>query len=256
MFGVAWLSIAPVKGLALLAVEEVELLTSGVADNRRFHLVDERGELYNALGDGRLLTVVPDYDGDNDVLTLRFPDGSTVSGSAGVDGELTTDFYGRLVPGRLVVGPWGAALSSYCGKPIRVVRSDVSGAAVDRGNGAVSLVSEASVAELSRRSGTDVDPRRFRMLVGLRGCTPHEEDEWLGRRVRLGEAVVRPLGTVARCAITTRNPDTGHRDFATLRAISAYRVPRPWSEGIDFGVYGEVVEPGRVRVGDEVEPLR
>jgi MOSC domain-containing protein YiiM len=40
----------------------------------------------------------------------------------------------------------------------------------------------------------------------------------------------------------------------TLRGIRAYRGRR---EGtlIDFGVYFDVAEPGRVRVGDEVVPL-
>jgi len=91
-------------------------------------------------------------------------------------------------------------------------------------------------------------------LVGLGGCEPHEEDGWCGRDVRVGEAVVRPLEPVARCAITTQSPETGERDFDTLRAIKEYRGVRP-SDGksLDFGVFGTVVKPGRVRVGDPVE---
>jgi uncharacterized protein YcbX len=83
---------------------------------------------------------------------------------------------------------------------------------------------------------------------------PHEEDQWVGADVRIGEAVVRVREQVARCAITTKNPDTGERDLDTLRAIKGYRGVREGNH-VDFGVYGEVVEPGRVRVGDPVEPL-
>jgi len=111
------------------------------------------------------------------------------------------------------------------------------------------------VDELARQAGVDsTDVRRFRMLVGVGGGEPHQEDAWIGRDVRIGEAVVRVHEQVARCAITTKNPDTGERDLDTLRVIKAYRGTRGEKQ-LDFGVYGEVVTPGRVRVGDPVEPL-
>jgi uncharacterized protein YcbX len=92
------------------------------------------------------------------------------------------------------------------------------------------------------------------MLFTLAGCDAHEEDEWNGRLVRFGDAVVRVGGAVPRCAVTTRDPDTGKRDLDTLHLIKRYRGVRD-GEHIDFGVYGQVVEPGSVRVGDPVEPL-
>ena len=93
---------------------------------------------------------------------------------------------------------------------------------------------------------------RFRMLLEIEGCAPHEEDTWRGRRARLGEAVVEIGGPVPRCATTTRDPSTGKRDFDTLREIARYRGKRDGKQ-IDFGVYAHVVRPGRVRVGDAVE---
>ena len=92
----------------------------------------------------------------------------------------------------------------------------------------------------------------------MSGARPHEEDEWLGREVEIGDALVRFLGTVGRCAVTTRDPDTGARDLDTLRAIGRYRgfaVKRGGKRELDFGIYGDVVRPGRVRVGDAVVPL-
>jgi uncharacterized protein len=66
-------------------------------------------------------------------------------------------------------------------------------------------------------------------------------------------AVVAPAGLVGRCAVTTCNPESGERDLDTLRVLAGYREP---AEGAPaFGVYGTVVEPGRVRLGDEVTPL-
>jgi uncharacterized protein YcbX len=252
---VAWLSIAPVKGLALVHSEELVLGPEGVAENRRFYLVDAAGVRYSVRDHGPLVQVQPRYDADAERLTLSFPDGTVADGEVALGEEIVTDFYGRDVSGRAVEGPWNAALSAHAGEAIRLVKTDRLGAGVDRGGGPVTLVSEASLAELAHRSDRSepVDGRRFRMLVGLEGCRAHEEDEWCGRELRIGEAVVRVLAPVARCAATTRNPDTGERDFDTLHAIKAYRGLRE-GKNIDFGVVGEVARPGRIRVGDRVEP--
>ncbi len=145
------------------------------------------------------------------------------------------------------------------GLSLRLVQSP-PGLAVDRGRGHVSLISTASLAELGRNGGQTepVDGRRFRMLFELDGCAPHEEDGWVKRHLRIGDATIRVRGDVGRCAITTQNPETGRPDFDTLRTISAYRGLSENDAGqrhIPFGVYGEVTEPGRVTVGDSVEPV-
>jgi uncharacterized protein YcbX len=85
---------------------------------------------------------------------------------------------------------------------------------------------------------------------------PHEEDTWVKRHVRIGEALVRLRGDVGRCAITTQNPETGVPDFDTLRTIRSYReitANEAGTKHVPFGVYGEVVEPGKVALGDRVE---
>ena len=86
------------------------------------------------------------------------------------------------------------------------------------------------------------------MLFDLDGCEPHEEDEWEGRPVRIGEAVVRPTLAVERCAVTTRDPETGRRDLDTLHLIRGYREPRGEVE-IPFGMLAEVerARPGAGR---------
>lgn len=256
MPSVSWLSIAPVKGLALVRPDEVELGRAGVAENRRFYLVDADGRQFGLLRNGRPVQIRPDYDERSDRLSLHFPDGSVVDGEVALAEPVTAAFHGgRPVAGRYVAGPWSEAISAHAGRPLRLVKTDRPGDGVDRARGQVSLVSDASVDEIGRQGGREeVDARRFRMLLGVAGCEPHEEDEWVGRDLQVGEAVVRLRGHVGRCAITTQNPETGVPDFDTLRTIKAYRGLRDGQ--LDFGVYGEVVEPGRVKVGDPVEPLQ
>jgi len=80
MPSIAWLSTAPVKGLALVDVDEIDLTPDGVADNRRFWIVDERGAMYTQLRDGRLAQVQAAFDARGGRLELRFPDGERVAG--------------------------------------------------------------------------------------------------------------------------------------------------------------------------------
>ena len=255
---VSRISIAPVKGLALVHPDEVALEQTGVVANRRFHIVDAEGRRYNQLRNGELVRIKPEYDPESGRLTLRFPGGIVADGTVEPGEEITTDFYGRPVAGRIVTGPWSEALSSWAGRPLRLVQS-APGQAVDRRRGDVSLVSTASLAELARNGGQrEVDGRRFRMLFELESCEPHEEDGWVKRHLRIGEALVYLRNDVGRCAITTQNPETGVPDFDTLRAISAYRDLTENEAGkkhIPFGVFGEVVEPGRVAVGDTAEAV-
>jgi uncharacterized protein YcbX len=248
---VARLSLTPVKSLALHHPDEVLLEECGVAANRRFYLVREDGRLLAGLHHGPLVRVRADWDEESDRLALTFPEGSVVEGNVRLGAPVLTDFWGHRVRGRVVEGPWTGALSAFVGKPLRLVKADDPGGAVDIEP--VTIASEASVAELARRAGRDgVDGRRFRMLIDVGGCEPHEEDSWVGERLRIGHALVGVTGPVPRCATTTRDPSTGIRDFDVLRAIAAYRGRREGKK-VDFGVYARVLEPGRVRVGDPVE---
>jgi MOSC domain-containing protein len=250
---VSRLSITPVKSLALHHPDEVLLEACGVAANRRFYLVREDGRLLAGLHHGPLVQVRADWDEEADRLALTFPDGARLEEAVRADEPIVTDFWGHRVSGRVVEGPWAEALSAFVGKPLRLVKADEPGGGVDAET--VTISSEASVDELARQAGQEaLDGRRFRMLVEVTGCAPHEEDSWAGSAVRIGQALVEILGPVPRCATTTRDPSTGIRDFDALRALAAYRGRRDGKK-IDFGVYGRVLEPGRARVGDSVETV-
>ena len=189
-------------------------------------------------------------------LHLRFPDGTALEGDVELGEPVETSFFGRPVTGRMVEGPWGEALSELAGRPLRLVRTDREGAGHDRGPRAgASLVSTGSLDALGVAAGATrpVDGRRFRMTIGVDGVEPHAEDGWIGGRVRVGGAVVVVRANVGRCAVTTLDPDSGVRDLDTLGAIAAYREDVPTDEPLPFGVWCEVVEPGRVAVGDAVE---
>jgi uncharacterized protein YcbX len=252
---VAWISVAPVKGLALRRLDRCELTEAGIVGDRQFFLVDENDRLVNSKGLGVLQQVVPNYDEAAGLLALAFPDGTSVSQELALDGTVDAQFWNVGLPVRVVAGPWSEAISDFAGRDLRLVRAP--GPAPDRmRTGAATLLGTGSLRAMARVVGVDdVDGRRFRMNFGIDGVEEHEEDEWLGRRVRIGEAVVIPHGNVGRCAVTTQNPDTGAPDLDTLKALAAYRQDIETTEPLPFGIHMAVAEPGRVCLGDTVELL-
>ncbi len=253
MATLARINVTPVKGTALHHLDATTLVPQGIAGNRRFYLADDRGRLYSGLGYGPLVQVVCDVE--NDVLRCRFPDGSEVVAATNVLGEIEeTDFDGRAVPGRQVGDGIADAFSAYVGEPVRLFRTERDGDGPDELP--LTMVSFASVEALGRHGGYEgeLDSLRFRINLELDGAAPFEEESWDGRRVRIGEAVVRIAGQIPRCAVTTQDPTTGLRDWNTLKQIAAFR-PLMQTRQVPFGVYATVEEPGRVAVGDTVTTL-
>lgn len=250
------ISIAPVKALHLVHPDEVELTHAGVVGDRRFWMVDADGRLLNVKRIPSLTRVRAEWDETTRRLSLAFPDGETVDGVVEPGEPVDAILYDEPHPSRAVPGPWQEALSSYAGQPLTLLWSERG--AVDRGallGGWASIVSRGSLERLREEAGEDgpVDGRRFRMLFEIDGVGPHEEDEWIGGRVAVGDAVIESAGDVGRCAVTTRNPDSGELDLDTLRVLTQYR-PEGQTERLPFGIWGNVVEPGRVRLGDPVVP--
>jgi uncharacterized protein YcbX len=52
--------------------------------------------------------------------------------------------------------------------------------------------------------------------------------------------------------ITNRHPETGEIDLQTLKILGGYRKTIETTEPVAFGIYGEVVRPGTIGLGDPV----
>jgi uncharacterized protein YcbX len=255
MPSVSRLSVTPVRSLALHHPDAVALGPHGVADDRRYLILTPDDRLFDGTKHGPLVRMRAELAHDPERLTLHLPDGRAVQGLVELGPARHVTIYRRTFTVRAVIGPWAEAIGAVVGREVTLAR--VERLPEERDRNPVSVVSEASVHELERQGndGRPLDPRRFRMLIQLAGAVAHEEDGWIGRRVRIGsEVVVRVTKPDPRCVITTQDPATGERDFPTLHAIKAYRGLRD-GRHIDFGVYADVVTPGVVRLGDEVSPL-
>lgn len=237
------------KSLGLQNPASVTVGPNGIEGDRRFHLIDSAQKLVTQREIFSLVQIDARYDLPSAVLHLNFPDGKLVTDKIILGKKVNTLFWGRTVPGNIVIGPFNEALSDFCGTDVRLVSSTYSGQCQDEYP--ISILSKSSLLmplDLPK-AVNPIDARRFRPTFLLSGSSAHEEDEWLGRSIQIGDSLQLMLTSRdPRCAITTHNPVTGSPDLDILRLILEYRPDhRPY-----FGVYGEVVHPGIVSLGDVV----
>ena len=252
MLRVRAIHVSAVKSLHLTPVAEALIGPDGVEHDRRFMLVDGTGRVATQRQLPVLAQVSSSYDAEADVLELRLPGGRVVRDVPAMVGRTSVDLWGREVPASVMSGPFAEAVSALAGSPLRLLRADDGLRALD--SHPVSLLSQASVDEVGRQGGrAQLDARRFRPTLLIDGCDAHAEDAWVGGRVRAGELVLTVVRLDPRCALTTLDPDTGARDADTLRWLAGYRPPQ--NGEVFCGIYADVETPGRVRVGDLVEPL-
>ena len=247
------INIAPVKSLGLSHPTTVNVGKSGIVEDRRFHVIDERGRLMTQRQIARMVQVKANYCLEPETLTLTFPDGSMVKSIPDTTDAVTTFIFGRMVKGNVVAGYFNEALSTFCDADLQLVKSEEPGQAQDAYP--VSILSQGSLDQLASQAGlsSPLDNRRFRPNFLVENSTPHEEDTWVGSDVSIGDEVrVNVVSRDPRCAITTHDPNTGQRDMNTLRVILGYR---PDPQAAYFGVYGAVSASGRVSLGDEVVSL-
>ncbi len=92
------------------------------------------------------------------------------------------------------------------------------------------------------------DGRRLRPNIVLGGVAGLAERDWEGRRLRIGEVVIRLDSLRARCVMTTFHPDTLVQDVDVLRDIGA-------RFGGKLALNSAVERPGVIRLGDRAELL-
>jgi MOSC domain-containing protein len=111
----------------------------------------------------------------------------------------------------------------------------------------LSLLTVQSVEELSALVGSPLSPCRFRpnILIDAPASGAFLEDTWTGAVLRIGKARLRVDQRDKRCLMVNIDPSSLESDPRVLRAIAQERDAR-------FGVYGTVVEPGEIAVGDSV----
>jgi uncharacterized protein YcbX len=110
----------------------------------------------------------------------------------------------------------------------------------------VSIINLQSVAAVEAMVGTAVHPLRFRANLYVQGWPAWHELELVGQTLAVGEARLKVVKRITRCAATNVDPDTGARDLEIPTALL-----RDLGHN-DCGVYAEVIAPGAIGIGDAI----
>jgi uncharacterized protein YcbX len=112
----------------------------------------------------------------------------------------------------------------------------------------VSLISTATLAQLGDEVGAALDKRRFRenIYVDLPSPDAFAENDWVGRRFRIGDKVViAVMNRDTRCKMITLDPETAQPNPEIMRRLKKDH------EGT-AGVYAVVLVEGVIRHGDGI----
>jgi len=266
----------PVKGMAGEQIAACALTQRGLEGDRVFALRDvARAEIQSCKVRPQLLLCrARTSEGESGIAEIEFPDGQMLrSDDARVPGWLTaltghastleplreaTDraFYRRFKQDeRTWLREIEATFEREPGEPIpdltQLPEHLVDSVSIPGTFFLVSplhLLSTATLAHLARRNiEADWDVRRFRPNIVV-DANAHEglvEQEWIGRRLTIGEVVIDCMGATPRCGAVTRAQPGFHADKTILRSVVRDAAQ-------NAGVYAVIRRAGMVKVGDPV----
>ncbi|MEO5987569.1 MAG: MOSC domain-containing protein [Candidatus Eisenbacteria bacterium] len=205
---------------------------------------------------------------------LCFPDGTSIRTESAEAARRLTELTGRAVSLR-ALGPAGTDTDprlTTAGESTETVRAlmgilpgepepDLSAFTPDRlrqlrqGNFfdafSLHLITQDSLRTLTRIAPeSDWDPRRFRanFLIDANAADGYPELEWVGQRLRIGNATIHVVMGCPRCVMVTLKEHDLPQDHRVMRTLVR-------ETHHTAGVYASVVEEGEVREGDAIELL-
>lgn len=201
----------PVKSLAGERLERAELREDGIAGDRRLLVVDEQAR--------RLIT------------SRTHPKLLGLKATLGPNGE-------ALINSRPWNDPESArAIMHAAGPHARLIDWD----GLERFDVLPLLVATDGAIE-----AFGYDHRRLRPNIVIGGVQGLAEREWPGRKVHIGEAVLKFAQLRSRCVMTTYDPDTLAQDHNVLRHIVR-------EFGGTLALDTAILQGGRIAIGDRVE---
>jgi uncharacterized protein len=110
----------------------------------------------------------------------------------------------------------------------------------------VSIINMASLRAIENMVEQPVHPLRFRANLYVEGWPAWHEFDLLDQTLAVGDARVRIVKRITRCAAVNVDPDTAARDLAIPQALLR-RLGHN-----ECGIYAEVIAEGSIGVGDTI----
>jgi len=227
----------PVSSIGGQKVDRLAVLDNGVPDDRRFCLFDpatgrpaapEKEPRWRAALFLRARTA-------SGAPGIGFPDGTSI---AVTDPEMVarlSKHFGFSVH----VGATDRLMSGKTGLPFVENRYKPS---------PVHLLTTASLRQLGETGAFgEIDRQRFRptVLIETAAVSGFQENDWVGRVVRIGEVLLRATESTKRCGMTLIPQPGIAEDPEILRNIVRHNKR-------NLGIYCDVAKVGKINAGDAV----
>jgi hypothetical protein len=182
----------------------------------------------------RLAGLQTHFEDQSHLLTIREGgkvsvrgDIETTEGRAAIEAFFATNFAGELKgPPKVISG--GRHSFSDVAKKV------------------VSIINLGSLKAIENMVGLPVHPLRFRANLYVSGWPAWHESELLGRTLAIGDARLKIVKRITRCAAVNVDPETAARDLdipPTLMRRLGHN---------ECGIYAEVIAGGAIGVGDAI----
>ena len=239
----------PVKGLSPQRLERVALANGATLPADRLYAIENgpcgfdpaapayfpKQRFLMLMRNERLAALRTDYNEASHTLTIVW------EGREAARGDL------RTKEGRLAIEAFFRRFMPHELRGLPKVLSGGGHSFSDVARKVVSIVNLASVAEVEIAAGAPVNPLRFRGNLYVAGWPAWHEFDLIGRELAVGQARLKGVKRIVRCAATEVDPDTGIRDVP---------VPRTLVDNFghaDCGIYAEVIAGGEIATGDEIK---
>jgi uncharacterized protein YcbX len=184
--------------------------------------------------DERLAGLRSHFEDNSNLLTIRERgmvvargDLETTEGRAAIEMFFATNFAGELKGQPKVLSGGGHSFSDVAKK-------------------VVSIINLGSVAAIEAIVGLPVHPLRFRANLYVSGWPAWHEFELLGRTLAIGDARLKVVKRITRCAAINVDPETTARDL-DIPPTMMRRLRHN-----ECGIYAEVTAGGTIGVGDAI----
>lgn len=117
----------------------------------------------------------------------------------------------------------------------------------DNENAYLSLINLATVTDIERVVRIPLDHRRFRGNLYLSGARPWQENQWIGKTLRIGDLECEAVEKIERCNAINVEPETGKVDCNIPLSLQ-----RGFRHG-NCGIFLRVLDGGALKLGDSVE---
>jgi uncharacterized protein len=182
----------------------------------------------------RLAGLRTHYEDAGHLLTIRRDgkivaqgDLETAQGRAAIEAFFKADFAGEIKGPPKILSGGGHSFSDVARK-------------------VVSIINLGSVRAIENMVGLPVHPLRFRANLYVSGWPAWHEHELVGETLAIGDARLKVVKRITRCAAVNVDPETAVRDLEIPPALMR-RLGHN-----ECGIYAEVTTGGAIAVGDSI----